>query len=90
MPYLHVFYAFSDAPPFDVVAAGEPFVLPEPQKKAAGGKKAAPTVQFAAGMMLVDDGRELLISYSVRDCGARVMRKRVDEVLSELGLGVDW
>lgn len=86
MPYRHVFYAFADEPPFDVVAAGESFVLPEPPPP-PGGRRVKPTVQFAAGMMLAPGGRDLLISYSVRDCGARVLRRRLEEVLTDLGIG---
>ena len=85
MRYRHLFYAFDDTPPFAVRAAGTPFVLPEPPTE-RGGRAGTPTVQFAAGMVLTSEGEELLISYSVRDCGARVARVRLDEVLRDVGL----
>ena len=83
MPYKHLFYAFADTPPFRIIAAGRPFVMPEPALA-----DRTPTVQFAAGMSLGSGGDDLLVSYSVRDCGARVARVRLDEVLRDVGL--EW
>ena len=80
MPYRHLFYAFEDAPPFAMTAAGEPFVLPEPPRP--GGS----TVQFAAGMALDATGRQLTISYSVLDCGARLTHMPLTEVLTSIRL----
>ena len=65
------------------VYARRPFVMPEPALA-----DRTPTVQFAAGMSLGSGGDDLLVSYSVRDCGARVARVRLDEVLRDVGL--EW
>ena len=74
--YLHLFYAFASRPPFRLVAAGAPFVLPQPGE---------PTVQFAAGLARSgDDG--LLVSYGVLDCEMRLARYSLEAVLQELGL----
>ena len=94
MVYRHLFYAFADRPPFAIVAAGTPFVLPEEEGR-------TPTVQFASGMALVPpqksgggggdgvkggDGEDVLVSYSTRDCGVRLTRVRLDEVLRDVGV----
>ena len=80
MVYRHLFYAFDDAPPFALRAAGMPFALPQP------GADDTPTVQFASGLALAPGGDEVLISYSALDCGARLATVRLDEVLRDVGL----
>ena len=76
----HLFYAFAARPPFEVVAAGAPFALPQP----AGGQ---PTVQFAAGLALDEAAAELLVTYGVLDCGMHATRVALGRVLEELGVG---
>ena len=94
MVYHHFFYAFDDAPPFSIIAKGSLRWLPEPPQQAAEEAKAAasnrsnaaPTVQFASGMVLNSAGDELTISYSVLDCGVRLTRVPLAEVLSDIAL----
>ena len=84
MVYRHVFYAFSATPPFAMVAAGEPFLLPR-----AGSdphRHTHATVQFASGMV-VDHRRDVVfVSYSELDCGAALAEIPLDAVLEELGI----
>ena len=84
MVYRHLFYAFAARPPFEVVAAGAPFALPQP---AAAAASAAPTVQFAAGLALDEAAAELLVTYGVLDCGMHATRVALGRVLEELGVG---
>ena len=79
MVYRHVFYAFEDSPPFAVIAAGVPRTLPQSDGR-------APTVQFAAGMALDRTGTQLIVSYSVHDCGVQLARLQLDAVLRDVGL----
>jgi hypothetical protein len=90
MAYRHLFYAFEDRPPFAIVAAGKPMLLPEPSttRLTAAGEAGEdlPTVQFAAGMALSEAGDELVVSFSSLDCGAHLTTIPLDAVLTELGL----
>lgn len=103
MVYRHVFYAFRDAFPYAVVAAGTPFVLPEPALQSSSADKKVvneptagstypthprngTTVQFAAGMALSPDGGDLLVSYSTLDCGVRLARLSLEDVLADLSI----
>ena len=81
MVYRHLFYAFAARPPFEVVAAGAPFALPQP----AGGRR-PPTVQFAAGLALDEAAAELLVTYGVLDCGMHATRVALGRVLEDLGI----
>ena len=82
MVYRHLFYAFAARPPFEVVAAGAPFALPQPAAAAASA-----TVQFAAGLALDEAAAELLVTYGVLDCGMHATRVALGRVLEELGVG---
>ena len=75
----HLFYAFAARPPFEVVAAGAPFALPQPAGEV--------TVQFAAGLALDEAAAELLVTYGVLDCGMHATRVALGRVLEELGVG---
>ena len=79
MVYRHLFYAFAARPPFEVVAAGAPFALPQPAGEV--------TVQFAAGLALDEAAAELLVTYGVLDCGMHATRVALGRVLEELGVG---
>ena len=102
MVYRHVFYAFRDAFPFAMIAAGAPFVLPEPDPLEPATRmetakesmaeslrprpRNATTVQFAAGMALSPDGSEVVVSYSTLDCGAQLTRLALNDVLADLAV----
>ena len=86
MVYRHAFYAFADRHPFELVAAGAPFTLPEAPITDPSGGGSGSTVQFAAGMVLSASGAEIVVSYSTLDCGARLAQMPLDGVLRDLGL----
>lgn len=83
MVYKHLFYAFEEAPPFAVIAAGPLHTLPEPPSRA---ERTMPTVQFAAGMIHDEATGDLVISYSTMDCGAHLTRVPMESVLRATGL----
>ena len=88
MVYRHLFYAFEAAPPYAVVAASEPFSLPRTERRGPvcdkGPPEAPPTVQFASGMVLDNERRTVLVSYSELDCGAKLAEYSLSVVLHEL------
>ncbi len=97
MAYRHLFYAFSASPPFAMSAISDPFVLPQPNATELGdggsgcdGGEAggAPTVQFASGLVLDPAGTHLLVGYSALDCGARVSRFPLADMLR--GMMILW
>ena len=88
MVYRHIFYAFTAAPPFAIIAAGEPGYLPRrPGPPAASGAQPEPTVQFASGMAVDEARGALFVAYSELDCGAQLAEFALDDVLAELSLG---
>ena len=79
MLYHQIFYAFVDRPPFEIVARGAPFTLPEQTAR-------RPTVQFASGMTF-DDARETItISYSTLDCGMQLTSRSLRDVLKDIAI----
>ena len=71
--YYHVFYLFAARPPFSLLGLGRPFMFPTETGM----------IQFASGMLLVDDAT-LLVSFGEQDCEARRATLPLDAALADV------
>ena len=73
--YTHFFFTLDATPPFAVSAVGPEFCL-----GASPRGTDCEVVQYVSGMARDNATGELLLSYGVNDCEARVARLALDEV----------
>ncbi|KAL1525956.1 hypothetical protein AB1Y20_020782 [Prymnesium parvum] len=67
MMYKHFWYTFEPRPPFRVLSVSSPFSLPSQLPS-------TPSIQFAAGMLVIPEKREVVVAYGERDCFGTLAR----------------
>ena len=76
--YQHVFYTFDRRSPHNITGISAPFRLPtlasivppELRHELGGRREMPPLIQFATGMVLLGDGKTLLLGFGEKDCAA--------------------
>ena len=67
--YTHFLYALEPHAPFRVIATSREFCLAAEQDQSD-----CESIQFVSGLTLAPSGRELLLSYGINDCEAKVVK----------------
>lgn len=76
--YQHVFYTFDRRSPHNITGISAPFRLPtlasivprELRRDLGGSTEMPPLIQFATGMVLLGDGKTLMLGFGEKDCAA--------------------